>query len=99
MTTRSFFGDLSGETVALKVGADPETVFKTLVCIGDKTGPIVFCIPVTKELNLKKILNDLILLLVLIFNSISMSMSVNSSQSLLSVSPSAHRQKAFSPLQ
>jgi Cys-tRNA(Pro)/Cys-tRNA(Cys) deacylase len=46
--------DLSGETVALKVGADPETVFKTLVCIGDKTGPIVFCIPVTKELNLKK---------------------------------------------
>lgn len=46
--------DLSGETVALKVGANPETVFKTLVCIGDKTGPIVFCIPVTKELNLKK---------------------------------------------
>jgi Cys-tRNA(Pro)/Cys-tRNA(Cys) deacylase len=46
--------DLSGETVALKVGTDPETVFKTLVCIGDKTGPIVFCIPVTKELNLKK---------------------------------------------
>ncbi len=46
--------DLSGETVALKVGADPETVFKTLVCIGDKTGHIVFCIPVTQELNLKK---------------------------------------------
>jgi len=46
--------DLSGETVALKVGVDPETVFKTLVCIGDKTGNIVFCIPVTQELNLKK---------------------------------------------
>jgi len=46
--------DLSGETVALKVGADPETVFKTLVCTGDKTGHIVFCIPVTQELNLKK---------------------------------------------
>lgn len=46
--------DLSGVTVALKVGADPETVFKTLVCIGDKTGHIVFCIPVTQELNLKK---------------------------------------------
>jgi Cys-tRNA(Pro)/Cys-tRNA(Cys) deacylase len=46
--------DLSGEIVALKVGADPETVFKTLVCIGDKTGHIVFCIPVTQELNLKK---------------------------------------------
>ena len=46
--------DLSGETVAVKVGADPETVFKTLVCIGDKTGLIVFCIPVITELNLKK---------------------------------------------
>lgn len=46
--------DLSGITVALKVGADPKTVFKTLVCLGDKTGHIVFCIPVTEELNLKK---------------------------------------------
>jgi len=46
--------DLSGEIVALKVSADPETVFKTLVCIGDKTRHIVFCIPVTQELNLKK---------------------------------------------
>ena len=46
--------DLSGETVALKVSTDPETVFKTLVCVGDKTGHLVFCIPVTTELNLKK---------------------------------------------
>lgn len=46
--------DLSGETAALKVGAEPETVFKTLVCIGDKTGHVVFCIPVITELNLKK---------------------------------------------
>ncbi len=46
--------DLTGETVAHKVGADPETVFKTLVCIGDKTGHVVFCIPVTTELDLKK---------------------------------------------
>lgn len=46
--------DLSGDTVALKISADPETVFKTLVCIGDKTGHMVFCIPVTQELNLKK---------------------------------------------
>lgn len=46
--------DLSGETVALKVGVNPETVFKTLVCVGDKTGHVVFCIPVTQELNLKK---------------------------------------------
>jgi Cys-tRNA(Pro)/Cys-tRNA(Cys) deacylase len=46
--------DLTGETVALKVGAEPESVFKTLVCFGDRTGHIVFCIPVTQELNLKK---------------------------------------------
>ena len=46
--------DLTGETAAIKVGADPEKVFKTLVCIGDKTGYVVFCIPVTTELNLKK---------------------------------------------
>lgn len=46
--------DLSGETVAIKVGVDPETVFKTLVCTGDRTGHVVFCIPVTTELNLKK---------------------------------------------
>lgn len=46
--------DLSGETVAKKVGAEPDTVFKTLVCNGDKTTNVVFCIPVTMELNLKK---------------------------------------------
>ena len=46
--------DLTGQSVAYKVGADPNTVFKTLVCIGDKTSHIVFCIPVTEELNLKK---------------------------------------------
>jgi len=46
--------DLSGETVAKKIGIDPDTVFKTLVAQGDKTGPNVFCIPVSVELNLKK---------------------------------------------
>jgi len=46
--------DLSGTTVALKIGVDPDSVFKTLVAEGDKTGPIVFCIPTTEELNLKK---------------------------------------------
>jgi Cys-tRNA(Pro)/Cys-tRNA(Cys) deacylase len=46
--------DLSGVAVALKVGADPDTVFKTLVCIGDKIGHVVFCIPVTTDLDLKK---------------------------------------------
>jgi Cys-tRNA(Pro)/Cys-tRNA(Cys) deacylase len=46
--------DLSGTTVALKLGADADSVFKTLVAEGDKTGPLVFCIPTTEELNLKK---------------------------------------------
>jgi Cys-tRNA(Pro)/Cys-tRNA(Cys) deacylase len=46
--------DLSGITVANKIGADPDSVFKTLVAIGDKNGVAVFCLPVTEELNLKK---------------------------------------------
>jgi Cys-tRNA(Pro)/Cys-tRNA(Cys) deacylase len=46
--------DLSGETVAAKIGADVNEVFKTLVTSGDKTGINVFCIPVISELNLKK---------------------------------------------
>ncbi|MBN1687163.1 MAG: Cys-tRNA(Pro) deacylase [Spirochaetales bacterium] len=46
--------DLSGPSVARKIGADPDTVFKTLVCAGDKTGNVVFCIPVTTDLDLKK---------------------------------------------
>ena len=46
--------DLSGITVANKIGADPDTVFKTLVAIGDKKNINVFCVPVTLELNLKK---------------------------------------------
>lgn len=46
--------DLSGETVAEKIGANHEEVFKTLVAKGDKAGYCVFCIPVNFELNLKK---------------------------------------------
>jgi len=46
--------DLSGTTVANKIGVEPERVFKTLVTRGEKTGINVFCIPVTEELNLKK---------------------------------------------
>lgn len=46
--------DLSGLTVANKIGVDAERVFKTLVTRGEKTGVNVFCIPVTEELNLKK---------------------------------------------
>jgi len=46
--------DLSGITVANKIGVEPERVFKTLVTRGDKEGINIFCIPVTEELNLKK---------------------------------------------
>jgi Cys-tRNA(Pro)/Cys-tRNA(Cys) deacylase len=46
--------DLTGITVANKIGVEPEKVFKTLVTRGDKTGINVFCIPVTGELILKK---------------------------------------------
>lgn len=45
--------DLSGITVANKIGAEPEKVFKTLVTRGDRNGINIFCIPVTEELNLK----------------------------------------------
>jgi Cys-tRNA(Pro)/Cys-tRNA(Cys) deacylase len=47
-------GDLSGTSVANKIGIDAEKVFKTLVASGDRNGINVFCIPVTAELNLKK---------------------------------------------
>ena len=46
--------DLSGTTIARNAGLDPDIVFKTLVARGDKTGIIVMCIPVEKEVDLKK---------------------------------------------
>lgn len=46
--------DLSGTNIAKSVGLDYSEVFKTLVAKGDKTGPIVMCIPVDKEIDLKK---------------------------------------------
>ena len=46
--------DLSGVHAAQALGIDPDRVFKTLVCRGDKNGLSVFCIPVAEELDLKK---------------------------------------------
>ena len=46
--------DLTGTSFAQKIGADEEIVFKTLVAEGDRTGIVVFYIPVNSELNLKK---------------------------------------------
>ena len=45
--------DLSGMHIAEQVGYPPEQMFKTLVARGDKTGPLVFCIPVNREIDLK----------------------------------------------
>lgn len=47
--------DLSGVHVADQLGQDVETVFKTLVLKGEKTGYLVCCIPVAEELDLKKV--------------------------------------------
>ena len=46
--------DLSGTTIAKQVGLGFDEVFKTLVAKGDKSGPVVMCIPVDKEIDLKK---------------------------------------------
>lgn len=46
--------DLSGTHIANEIGLPFEQVFKTLVAKGDKTGYLVFCIPVHLEIDLKK---------------------------------------------
>ena len=46
--------DLSGSHIADEIGLPHEQVFKTLVAKGDRTGPVVFCIPVDLEIDLKK---------------------------------------------
>ena len=45
--------DLSGKHIADEIGLPHEIVFKTLVAKGDKTGFVVFCIPVDEEIDLK----------------------------------------------
>jgi len=45
--------NFDGLLVAQKVGMNPDTVFKTLVLKGEKTGYLVCCIPVNRELDLK----------------------------------------------
>lgn len=47
--------DLSGVHVAALLGQDCDSVFKTLVLKGEKTGYLVCCIPVAEELDLKKV--------------------------------------------
>lgn len=45
---------LDAVSVARKIGADADGVFKTLVARGDRTGIVVFCVPGPAELHLKK---------------------------------------------
>ena len=45
--------DLSGRHIAEQLDLPMDMVFKTLVAKGDKTGHLVFCIPVDKEIDLK----------------------------------------------
>ena len=47
-------GEISGSAVAAKIGKEPERVFKTLITTGRKTGFIVFIIPSSAELNMRK---------------------------------------------
>ena len=46
--------DLGGNHVAAQTGMDPDQVFKTLVARGERKGILVFCIPVSCTLDLKK---------------------------------------------
>lgn len=46
--------DLGGQHVAVVTGMNPDQVFKTLVARGEKRGVMVFCIPVSATLDLKK---------------------------------------------
>ena len=46
--------DLIGMHAAAETGMDPDRAFKTLVARGDKKGVLVFCIPVSCTLDLKK---------------------------------------------
>ena len=45
--------DLAAETVAAKIGMDPEQVFKTLLARGDRNGFCFAVVPANAELDLK----------------------------------------------
>lgn len=47
--------DLSGVHIAEQLHFPPEQMFKTLVAKGDKTGPVVLCIPVAQEIDLRSV--------------------------------------------
>lgn len=48
-------GHVGTDQVAKELGQDENQIFKTLVAVGNKTGPIVAVIPGSSELDLKKL--------------------------------------------
>ena len=46
--------DLTGTHVALQLGREPASVFKTIVTRGEKRGVVVLCVPTDMEIDLKK---------------------------------------------
>lgn len=48
-------GSHFGEKIAELTGIPPEQSFKTLVARGDKSGIVVCCVPVNREVDLKKL--------------------------------------------
>lgn len=46
--------DLSGMHIAKQLSMDPDMMFKTIAARGEKRGIMVFCIPVSCEIDLKK---------------------------------------------
>ena len=46
---------LGAVETASELGLDPGSIFKTLVTVGNKTGPVVAVIPGNQELDLKKL--------------------------------------------
>ncbi|MEF9937840.1 Cys-tRNA(Pro) deacylase [Carnobacterium sp.] len=44
---------VDAKTVAKELGIPNESIYKTIVTIGDKTGVTIACLPGTEELNLK----------------------------------------------
>lgn len=47
--------ELDAITVANKIGMAPESVFKTLVARGDRSGIVMGCVPANAEIDLKKL--------------------------------------------
>ena len=50
--------DLGAKHVAEELNQNEAQIFKTLVAVGNKTGPVVAVIPSNQELDLKKIANE-----------------------------------------